>query len=247
MAARYHSPRREDAAAATREAILGRARELFLTRGYAATTVPEIARAAQVAPQTVYASTGGKAAMFAELLEPAINDPTAAEAMTAARQAADPGHVLTLCATAARSGQERYWDIVYGLMRRPPDDELAQQAVANVGAKCMQALTVIAQRLGELGALRPGTSPGRAADMLWFYFGPNAWYSLVGDREWTFDQAEQWLLETARRDLLAEPPDPPPNDATSRTAKRGAPERRAHDRRRGRPRPHPHGEEERQG
>jgi AcrR family transcriptional regulator len=205
MAARYSSPRREDAAAATREAILSRARDLFLTRGYAATTVPEIARAARVATQTVYASTGGKAAMFAELLQPAINDPTAAEAMTAARQAEDPEHVLALCATAARCGQERYWDIVYGLMRRPPEDELAQQAIANVAVKCMEALTVIARRLGELGALKPGISPGRGADMLWFYFGPNAWYSLVGDRGWTFDQAAQWLLQAARRDLLKEP------------------------------------------
>jgi AcrR family transcriptional regulator len=205
MTTRYRSPRREDAAAATRTEILSRARDLFVTRGYAATTVPEIARAARVATQTVYASTGGKAAMFAELLRPAINDPTAAQAMTAARQATDPGQVLELCATAARHGQERYWDIVYGLMRRPPDDELAQQAIANVAAKCMEALTVIAQRLNELGALRPGISPARGADMLWFFFGPNAWCSLVGDRGWSFDQAEQWLLGAARRDLLKEP------------------------------------------
>jgi AcrR family transcriptional regulator len=204
MSTRYRSPRREDAAAATREAILSRARELFLTRGYAAVTVPEIARAARVATQTVYASTGGKAAMFAELLQPAINDPTAAEAVTAARQDVEPGRVLALCATAARSGQERYWDIVYGLMRRPPEDELAQRAIANVAAKCMEALTGIAQRLNELDALKPGISPNRGTDMLWFYFGPNAWYSLVGDRGWTFDQAEQWLLEAARRDLLKE-------------------------------------------
>src|ERR1700744_1070827 len=132
MSDRYRSPRREDAAAATREASLAKARELFLARGYAATTVPEIARAAQVATQTVYASTGGKAALFAELLQPAINDPAAADAMTAARQATDPDRVLTLCAAAARCGQERYWDIVSRLMPRPPDDELAPRAIANV-------------------------------------------------------------------------------------------------------------------
>jgi AcrR family transcriptional regulator len=205
MATRYRSPRREDAAAATRAAILSGARDLFLTRGYAATTVPDIARAARVATQTVYTSAGGKAALFAELLQPAINDRTAAEAMVAARQASDPEEVLALCATAARHGQERYWDIMYGLTRRPPDDELAQRAIANVAAKCMQALVVIAKRLDELGGLRLGVSPSSAADMLWFYFGPSAWYSLVGDRGWTFDQAEQWLLEAARRDLLTRP------------------------------------------
>jgi AcrR family transcriptional regulator len=203
MSGRYRSPRREDAAAATREAILAHARELFLARGYGATTVPEIARAAQVAPQTVYASAGGKAALFAELLQPAINDPTAADAMAAAQAADDPERVLELGATAARSGQEKYWDVVSGLMRRPPEDELAQQAIANVTTKCMAALTAIAQRLDDLDALPAGIGPGEAADILWFYFGPGAWYSLVGDRGWTFDRAAEWLLQAARRALLA--------------------------------------------
>jgi AcrR family transcriptional regulator len=205
MSDRYRSPRRQDAAAATPEAILARARELFLARGYGATTVPEIARAARVAPQTVYASAGGKAALFAELLQPAINDPTAADAMAAAQAADDPEQVLELGATAARSGQEKYWDVVSGLMRRPPEDELAQQAIANVTTKCMAALTAIAQRLDELGALPAGIGPDEAADVLWFYFGPGAWYSLVGDRGWTFDRAAEWLLQAARRALLARP------------------------------------------
>jgi hypothetical protein len=87
-------------------------------------------------------------------------------------------------------------------MRRPPEDELARQAVANVTAKCLEALTVIAQRLTDLGALKPGISAARGTDILWFYFGPSAWRSLVGDRSWTFDQAEQWLLQSARHDLL---------------------------------------------
>jgi AcrR family transcriptional regulator len=202
MAGHYHSPRREDAAAATRAAILEHARELFLERGYAGTTVPAIAQAARVATQTVYASAGGKAAMFAELLKPAINDPVAAEAMTEALRTDDPGRVMVLCAAGARRGQERYWDIVYGLMRRPPEDALAQQAISNVAAKCLEALTGIAQRLLDLGALQPGISLPRAVDTLWFYFGQNAWCSLVGEREWTFDRAEEWLREGASRDLL---------------------------------------------
>ncbi|MGD0699035.1 MAG: helix-turn-helix domain-containing protein [Trebonia sp.] len=202
MTDRYHSPRREDAAAATRASILKHARELFLSRGYAGTTVPEIARAAQVATPTVYASIGGKAVLFAELIGPAINDPGAADAVTAAHQCEDPQRVMALCATAARRGQERYWDLMYGLMRHPPEDTLARQAVANVEAKCQQALAGIARRLADLDGLKPGVSVDRAADALWFYFGPNAWASLVGERGWTFDQAEQWLRQAASRDLL---------------------------------------------
>jgi hypothetical protein len=54
----------------------------------------------------------------------------------------------------------------------------------------------------DLGALRPGIGAAEATDALWFYFGQNAWCSLVGERGWTFDRAEEWLRESARRDLL---------------------------------------------
>jgi hypothetical protein len=62
---------------------------------------------------------------------------------------------------------------------------------------------MIAGRLSDLGALKPGMSVAQTADILWFYFGPNAWYSLIGERERTFDQAEQWLLQAARSDVLS--------------------------------------------
>ena len=202
MTERYHSPRRADAAAATRAEILARAQELFFERGYDGATVPEIARAARVAPQTVYASVGGKAAMFVELLQPAISDPTAIEAMLAALATDDPARVMALCAKGARSGQERYWDLVYKLMRRPPDDALAQQAIDNIMSKCLESLAGIAEHLKDLDALRPDLDVAQAVDALWFYFGQNAWASLVGERGWTFDRAEEWLRAAAARELL---------------------------------------------
>jgi AcrR family transcriptional regulator len=204
MAGQYHSPRREAAAESTREAILQHARALFLEQGYGATTVSDIARAAQVATPTVYASTGGKAAMYVELLQPAINDPLAAQAVAAAGETDDPRQVMMHCAAGARRGQERYWDLVSGLMRRPPEDELAQRAVANIAEKCLAALAGIAQHLMDLGALKPGIDVADATDTLWFYFGQNSWYSLIGERGWTFDRAEQWLLDAADQALLAE-------------------------------------------
>lgn len=112
--------------------------------------------------------------------------------------------MMVLCAAGARCGQERYWDLVYGLMRRPPEDALARQAISNVVAKCLEALTGIAQHLEGLGALKPGISLAQAVDTLWFYFGQNAWCSLVGEHEWRFDRAEEWLRAAASRDLLRE-------------------------------------------
>src|SRR6478752_8065851 len=70
---RYNSPRRAEQAAATRAEVLKAARELFVRNGYAATTVADIARAARVAVDTVYATVGRKPALLREVLETAIS------------------------------------------------------------------------------------------------------------------------------------------------------------------------------
>lgn len=57
---RYHSPRRAQQAAETRQAVLSAATELFSTRGWAATSVREVAAAAGVSVETVYAGYGSK-------------------------------------------------------------------------------------------------------------------------------------------------------------------------------------------
>src|SRR5215471_4504962 len=70
---RYHSPLRSEAARATRQAIIESARRFFLEKGYAATTMPAIARAAGTALDTVYATVGKKPALFRHLIETAIS------------------------------------------------------------------------------------------------------------------------------------------------------------------------------
>jgi len=202
-AARYHSPRREDAAAGTRAEILRHARELFLARGYAGVTVPEIARAARVATQTVYASAGGKAGILAALLRPVLDDTTAGAANADARETTDPRRVIALAAAGTRRVHEQYRDLLYGLVRQAPGEPAAQQVIDDAVAKCLRGLAGVADRLLELEALRPGISREQAIDGLWFYFGHHAWYGLAGDRGWTFDQAEEWLREAACRTLLA--------------------------------------------
>jgi AcrR family transcriptional regulator len=49
---------------ATRQKVLGAARDLFLRRGYSGATIEAIAQRAAVSPQTVYNVVGGKAALL---------------------------------------------------------------------------------------------------------------------------------------------------------------------------------------
>jgi AcrR family transcriptional regulator len=60
---------RQERAQLTRRKICDAAKQLFLSAGYASTTIADIARAARVAPQTVYFVFGSKAALLAAILD----------------------------------------------------------------------------------------------------------------------------------------------------------------------------------
>src|SRR5262245_32330314 len=61
--------RREEYAAATQQAVVAAARELFGEAGYTRTTVQQIARRARVSPATVYAQCGGKQGLLKTLMD----------------------------------------------------------------------------------------------------------------------------------------------------------------------------------
>src|SRR6266704_6547564 len=68
----YDSPLRRERAEATRLAIAAAASRLFTERGYAATSIEEIAAAAGVSRATVFTSVGGKARLLKTALDVAI-------------------------------------------------------------------------------------------------------------------------------------------------------------------------------
>ena len=200
--ATYKSARRANAAAETREAIVASARALFLAEGYGSITVPQIAEAAGVAVQTVYASAGGKAEILRVILEPAIHDPNVDITMRAITEAEHPSVVIDLIARGTRRAHERHWPVLFRLIRQTWA-EPAAAAVVEAGIKLyLETLEVTVDRLLGLGGLRPELDRRHAVDLLWFHVGQGAWFTFVGDRGWTFDEAEAWLASAAKRALL---------------------------------------------
>ena len=65
---RYNAPRRREQAVATRAAVLDAARGLFIERGYAGTSIRDVAVVARVGEQTVYRLFDTKAALLREVL-----------------------------------------------------------------------------------------------------------------------------------------------------------------------------------
>lgn len=204
MAARkYESPRRTDLALATREAILTSAYDLFREHGYAEVTIGDIAKAAMVAVPTVYNSVGGKAKILTTLLEPAVSDPQVEESLTAAEACDDAAGVIELTARGTRLTHERHWHVVFELFYRHPPGEPSVKAVLDRGDRdYVQALGRVADRLVGLDALAEDVTPAQSLDVLWFYLGPHAWLTLVGERGWSFEDAQRWIARGACRALL---------------------------------------------
>ena len=102
----YRSPQREQQAAATRRAILRAARDLFVRRGYAETTVAEVARRAKVSVDTLYASVGRKPQLLLavhDMVLGSVEEPVPAEQrsyVAAVREAVGARAKLTTYAEA---------------------------------------------------------------------------------------------------------------------------------------------------
>ena len=198
----YRSPRRARAAADTRATILATAMRLFLERGYGGVTVSDIAREAAIAVPTVYASTGGKSAILATLIDQAERDPVVEATFAAIRGSPTPLDAIRATAHGVRVDNQRYHDLIQVMVTAATLDETATATLVESDRRYRQALARTADRLAELGALKPGLTLDQATDVLWFYLGHHAWRVLVADRRWSWDDAEAWLGEQASAALL---------------------------------------------
>jgi AcrR family transcriptional regulator len=189
----YRSQRRSEAAAATRSAILDAARRLFLERGYSKVTVPDIADEASIAVPTVYASTGGKAAVLGAIISDAMRDPIVDETLAAVDECQTAPEVLRVITHGVRTDNERYRKVIAVMRDAAASDHTAAEILAQSNTAYRQALAKAADRILELGALKRGLTRERAVDALWFFLGHHAWTLLVSDQHWSWDETERWL------------------------------------------------------
>lgn len=202
---RYHSELRQEQAAATRQSILDAARVLFVERGYARTTMAEIAAAARVAVPTVYASVGTKPAILGELrsmipVQSGVPQDIRSEFARASR----PIEVIAGMVKGIRRLIEISGDLMYAIEAAAPFEPVAAEAWQE-GLVIHRAFWAIAvERIEELGTLTRSLQPAKATDILSFLSLPASWRTLERDHGWTADQVEGWMIETAMS-LVVEP------------------------------------------
>jgi AcrR family transcriptional regulator len=197
---RYSSTLRQGQAEATRRAVLDAARELFLTQGYGATTLDEIAARAGVSKPTVFSAVGNKQTVLKEVRDIAIagdDRPIPIRERPMSERVRTEPHrqrAIGMLARHLTNVAARYAP-VYDLLR----------AAAAHGEQEIQALweTEEHQRLTgasfwiEILRAKPGprlrSTPQSAIDTLWLYMAPDHYTRLVTHRHWTQQKYRHWL------------------------------------------------------
>ena len=216
----YHSPRRQEQAAATRRAILEAAQRLFERQGYPATTMEAIAAEAEVALKTVYVAFTTKSGLLRALWDLRLKGDQS-DAPVADRswyrqviEEPDPERQLRLTAHHSRVVKQRIGTIFKALRSAAPVDADAEALWRLIQSDFHHNQQVIVESLHAKHALRPDLDVARATDMLWTLNHPDVWLLLVDQRGWTPEQWEQWFADTACAQLLRREMVDPRDDTT---------------------------------
>ena len=196
--AKYHSERRQEQAEATRQAILDAARALFIERGYAGTTVADIAAAARVAVPTVYVSVGTKPVILGELRKMI---PVAAgvpgDTRAAFARIRDPRQLVSAFVAGVRRLLETSGELMYAIESAAPFEPVAAEAWEEGLVIHRAACGLVVERLEALEEVKTTVSPTHAGDVLSFLSLPATWRTLGGEYGWAFDEVEAWIVDTA--------------------------------------------------
>ncbi|WP_181784644.1 TetR/AcrR family transcriptional regulator [Pseudonocardia pini] len=205
---RYHSPRRAAQAAETRSAVLAAARELLAERGWAATTVAEIARRACVSVDTMYAAVGRKPAVLRALVEAALSgtdEPVPGERRDYVRRVlAEPSarRKLRLYAEGVGALQQRLAPIFVALRDAAATDQDCAALWREIAERRRANMLRFAADLRATGELRTDLSDDHVADVVWSMNAAEYWVLLVHERGWTPARFVEHLADTWTRTLL---------------------------------------------
>ncbi|MDO5676717.1 MAG: TetR/AcrR family transcriptional regulator [Propionibacteriaceae bacterium] len=204
----YDSSARQEAARLTRARILETARSILVEGGYPALSITALAQAANVSPQTIYNSIGGKA----EVLK-ACYDVTLAGDDEPVPMNERPEFQAMLHTPSAVVFIERYaawcrtvFDRVAGIIgavSAPGVGDAGAQAFAEtIEAERRLGTTRAMGRLMEVHGLREGLPLERAVDVAWTLNSPEVYDRLVRRCGWSPAEYERWLAQQLEAALV---------------------------------------------
>lgn len=204
----YDSSRRRAAAEGTRAAVLAAARELFTTRGYAATSVAEIAAAAEVSVDTLYAAVGRKPQLLLAVhdMELAEGDaPLAAEQrryVQDVRSAGTAEEKIAVYAAALGRVLPRSVPLLEALRVAGQSDADCRRVYESVSDRRAANMRLFAADLRATGQLRDDLDDDTVADLVWSMNSPD-YFRLLRSRGYSPEQYAALVREVWTRTLLS--------------------------------------------
>lgn len=184
------------------------ANELFVARGYAATSLADVATAAGVARPTVFAAFGSKPALLRQVLDQALAGDDAPVAVAERPwfkpvwEATTPGTALDayaqVCVVIAHRAAS-----LFETVRRAADDAPEIAELWNtLQANRLAGATMVIEHVQTLGDLAPDLDAAAAVDTLWVFNDPAHYAALVLQRGWPEPTFRRWLADRMRDALL---------------------------------------------
>jgi AcrR family transcriptional regulator len=202
----YDTRGRQAEAAARRRRVTASARELFLERGFAATSIADIAEAARVSPQMVYASFGGKAGILARVVDVAAGGDDDNVLLRerpesiAARGIDDPRERLRAMARQSADLNARVGPVLALVDSASSADESVGELRERINAAMREDSLAVAR--ASLRDLRPDHTIEEIADVLRTVAGHRTWLALVVEGGWSQTRYTTWLEDALARLLL---------------------------------------------
>ncbi|HEX6933805.1 MAG TPA: helix-turn-helix domain-containing protein [Streptosporangiaceae bacterium] len=196
----YDNSRRQAQVLATRMRIIEAAKDLFIERGYPATTLEAIAVAADTSLPTLYRLFSSKRALLASVLDVSFGGDDQPIAfgerpdVQAARAESDPVALISAFARIGRDFMERSSAIMHVLATAAPVDPDAAQLLEEIRRQRHVGQSRIVAALAALGALDPALEISDAADIAYAALSPDVHRILTVERGWSAAQYEQWLV-----------------------------------------------------
>jgi len=192
--------RRQIAAAATRREILLAARRLFAAKGYAATSIVDIADDAGVSVPTIYTSVGTKKEIVFAIAQFIGEEAGSMDAQSALATETDPARAVALAAHVNRNLVERCGDILTTLLSASHVEPDVTRAVELGRSIHRHGVDQVVARLQSLGALK--TSAEEATAVVSLLTSIETYEFLRTRHGWSFDEAERWITSTLKALVL---------------------------------------------
>jgi len=200
--------RRAERAEETRRRILVAATSLFTEVGFAGTTIEAIAGRADVAVETVYSRFRNKANLLDAILAPAISGRDDGRSLfdrpeiDEIRSCPDQGAQIRLLARFSRGVLQRT-DRIHRILQTAAAVDANAAAVERLDQQNRhRGQRAYVDMLLANGPLRDGVTPELATDTYAALANPTTYAFFTGQRGWTPEQFEEWLVDSLARLLL---------------------------------------------